>query len=235
MTINSDAFDAWRQKWVGRNPNVFAVGMQAYRAMVGQGRFSADGSSTQSSPHADWMSIDAYTDGAGFFAAHAGNVLPSNGPDTTDIEHEQMVDDEYVANAVVTGLLELAAHAERTMASGTALVLAGVHGVAPRRPTYLGQSRRGFADVLNETPLTQPPEPVPGALPLDVLAGGGRPLVSLASMLCDQIGQAFGVPDLRQLSPDGLVRENTWRCSPTKTSSSESPPRALSSRQTPRR
>jgi hypothetical protein len=27
-------------------------------------------------------------------------------------------------------------------------------------------------------------------------------------MLCDQIGQAVGVPDLRQLSPDGLVREN---------------------------
>ena len=43
MTINSDAFDAWRQKWVGRNPNVFAVAMQAYRVTVGQGRLSADG------------------------------------------------------------------------------------------------------------------------------------------------------------------------------------------------
>lgn len=147
-----------------------------------------------------------HTDGAGFFASHAGNPRPTNGLTNPSIEHEQLVEDELLANGVLTGLVELAAHAEITLASGTALVLAGVHGIAPARPTYLGHARRGFGDAYNETPLTQRHEPVPGALPLDLLTGRGRPAVAPASRLCDQIGQAFGVAELGQFSLDGLIR-----------------------------
>jgi hypothetical protein len=206
MTINRDVFDAFRAKWVGRNPNLFLVGMQAYRVTVGQGRLTADGSNQMNSPTADWLAIDTYTEGAGFFAVHAGNPRASAGSTSSTIEHEQLVEDELLANGVLTALVELAAHAEAAMASGTALVLAGVHGIAPARPTYLGHARRGFGDAYNETALVQLPEPVAGALPLEVLAGGGRPVVALASRLCDQIAQAFGVPELGQLSADGLIR-----------------------------
>jgi len=206
MTINRDVFEAFRSTWVGRNPNLFAVGMQTYRVTVGQGRLTADGSNQPNSPTADWLAIDLHTDGAGFFAAHAGNPRPSNGSTSPSIQHEQLVEDELLANGILTGLVELAAHAESTLASGTALVLAGVHGIAPARPTYLGHARRGFGDTYNETPLTHPHEPVPGALPLDTLTGRGRPAVALASRLCDQIGQAFGVAELGQFSPDGLIR-----------------------------
>jgi hypothetical protein len=205
MTINRDVFEAFRARWVGRNPNLFLVGMQVYRVTVGQGRLTADGSNQMNSPTADWLTIDSYADGAGFFAVHAGNPRASNASMGPTIQHEQLVEDELLANGVLTGLVELAAHADAAMASGTALILAGVHGIAQPRPTYLGHARRGFGDAYNETALVQPHDPVAGPLPLDALAAGGRPVVALASRLCDQIAQAFGAPKLGQLSPDGLI------------------------------
>ena len=48
------------------------------------------------------------------------------------------------------------------------------------------------------------------AADLDDLAEPGVELVRVAATLCDELGQACGVPELGQLTHDGQVRRRYW-------------------------
>jgi hypothetical protein len=203
MTLDKAAFEAFRDHWVyqSTDPSVLQPGITAQRAQVGQGRLTALGGNRG---RTEWLCIDNYTDGAGFFARLAGRLGPAPSGAPAPIRF----DDEAIADGILSGLVTLAAHADAARASGTALLMAGVYGLG-RGGAFLCHSRGSFnlGGTYNEDdPLRSLPEPARGALPLDALIGGGRPVISLASGLCASIVQGFGVPDTHQFSAGGLAR-----------------------------
>jgi hypothetical protein len=211
MTLDKAAFEAFRDHWVHQStdPSVLQPGIIARRAQVGQGRLTALGGNRAGDRRTQWLCIDSYTDGAGFFARLAGQPgsAPPNAP------APMRFDDEAIADGILSGLVTLAAHAEAARASGTALLMAGVDGLGRGGATLChGRGAFGLGDTYNEDdPLYSYSQPAGGALPLDALIGGGRPVISLASGLCASIVQAFGVPDTHQFSADGLVRRPYFR------------------------
>ena len=114
--------------------------------------------------------------------------------------------------AIMSGLLQLATHArDRAAAGGNALVRAQVFPVSPMRPAGLGQNRfHGFADSRGGPAwITQPPVAETAAA-LDDLAHPCPELITASALLADEIGQAFGVPEMGQLSREGKVRRRYW-------------------------
>jgi len=45
---------------------------------------------------------------------------------------------------------------------------------------------------------------------LDELASPGVPLVQTARLLADQIGQVFGIAEMKQVSADGVIQLRYW-------------------------
>jgi hypothetical protein len=79
------------------------------------------------------------------------------------------------------------------------------------RPTGLGQTRiHGFPDSLGLDVLTEPIPAAEAVAELDDLAEPGRVLAAASALLVNEIGQAFGVAELGQLSRDGQLRRGYW-------------------------
>ena len=58
--------------------------------------------------------------------------------------------------------------------------------------------------------MTDAPAPAESVAALDDLAQPGPELVIVAAALADEIGQAFGVPEMGQISRDGELRQRYW-------------------------
>jgi hypothetical protein len=173
----------------------------------------ADGT-RDDSPLAKWISFELHTDGSGVFSICVLDLMERR-PDRPPREEEprsQLLQDEGIVIGVMSGLLQLAQHArDRAAAGGNALVRAQVFPVSPMRPTGLGHSRfHGFADSRGSPALITQPPVAETAAALDDLAQPCPGLVAASALLVDEIGQAFGVPEMGQLSRDGQIRRRYW-------------------------
>lgn len=124
----------------------------------------------------------------------------------------QRIGDENLAIAVISGLLSLAKHArDRATAGGNALMRAQIYPISSERPTGLGHTRHyGIPDPRGDRELMVPPPAAEAAAELDDLAQPGPVLAAAAAQLVDEIGQAFGVAEMGQLSRNGQIRRHYW-------------------------
>jgi hypothetical protein len=70
--------------------------------------------------------------------------------------------------------------------------------------------RRGFGDSRSRFAIAGDLVTAEAVVPLDDVSAPGRALISTAAVLVDEVGQAFGVPEMGQLSRDGKVRSRYW-------------------------
>jgi hypothetical protein len=213
MSINSEVFAAFQQQMMGQPVTVTATGSTVLRVTVGRRRLLADGT-RDDSPLTRWISLELHTDGSGVFCVCILD-LTRNRPDQTLREEQprpQLLHDGSLVMAVLSGLLQLARHArDRTAAGGNALVRAQVLPVSARQPTGLGHNRfHGFPNQRGSDALITQPPVAETAAPLDDLAQPCPGLIAASALLVDEIGQAFGVPEMGQLSRDGQLRRPYW-------------------------
>ncbi|MGW3606789.1 hypothetical protein [Micromonospora sp. NPDC005161] len=124
----------------------------------------------------------------------------------------QLINDEGIAAGIISGLTLLARHArDRTAAGGTALIRAQLYPVSAMRPTTIGHARQfGFGESRTGDQYQTAAEPAEAAAPLDDLAQPGPRLIEASALLLNELGHAFGVPVMGQLSRDGRVRRRYW-------------------------
>ena len=213
LLISGEVFRTFAQQITGQAATVTPTGINFRRPSVGPRRLLADGT-MNSSPQAKWASLELHTDGSGVCALSVPDMMERQGPEAPrqgDPPH-QRVGDESLTIAVISGLLLLAQHArDRAAAGGNALTRAQIHPISPARPTGLGHTRHyGFPDPLGDRELTVPPPPAEAMAELDDLAQPGPVVAAAAAQLVNEIGQAFGVAEMGQLSRDGLLRRGYW-------------------------
>ncbi len=79
------------------------------------------------------------------------------------------------------------------------------------RAVEIGHGRfHGMADTRSRVAIRDELVTAEAVAPLDDLAAGGRTLAATAAQLIDEIAQAFGIPELGQLSRDGKLRSRYW-------------------------
>ncbi|MGC4750160.1 helix-turn-helix domain-containing protein [Micromonospora sp. DT201] len=214
MTVTRETFQAFEQDVRRRPLTLPGMGLEISRTRVGRRRLLADGTSNYD-VESRWISLELHADGAGVFAHAAGDLNERRRrqvpPPAEEEQRFQLVSDEGIAAGIMAGLLELARHArDRTAAGGTALVRAQLYPVSIERPTSIGHSRSGFTDSRTGEQFRTQAEPAEAAVPLDDLAQPGPQLVEAAALLLDELGQAYGVPEMGQFSRDGRVRRPYW-------------------------
>jgi hypothetical protein len=113
---------------------------------------------------------------------------------------------------LITGLLTLGQHArDRAAAGGNLLVRATL--VPTARPIEIGHARSmGFGDSRSSRSWAQVPvTPAETSASLDEVASPGVPLVQTARLLADQIGQVFGIAEMKQVSANGVIQLRYWK------------------------
>lgn len=189
------------------------------RAWIGRRKLLADGSTANDAPLASWGALDLHCDGAGVYSLLVADLTKHRQPwippseDSDSPPPVQLVDDESVVVAILSGLLRLAEHArDRAAVGGGVLLRAQLYPVSPERPTRIGHSRNfGIGDSRSPRSLTEPPLPAETSASLDDITSPNPDLIAVACRLANELGQAFGVPELGQLSPDGDVRRRYWK------------------------
>jgi len=212
LSIDSEFFSTFRGQITSQPATVVATDIRPLRASVGRRRLLADGT-RDDSPLAKWISFELHSDGSGFFGLCVRDLAqrPLGQPPGEEQPRPQLLQDEGIVFAIMSGLLQLAMHArDRAAAGGNALIRAQVFPVCPMRPAGLGQIRfHGFVDSRGPAWITQPPVAETAAA-LDDLARPCPELITASALLADEIGQAFGVPEMGQLSREGKVRHRYW-------------------------
>ena len=172
----------------------------------------ADGTRDES-PLAKYVSAELHADGAGVFSMSIFDLLEQQDTSLsgTDQRHRRLHDEGLVL-AVMSGLLYLARHArDRAAAGGDALIHAQIHPVTPERPVGLGHNRHyGLPDALGARVLTEAPPAAEAVAGLDDLAQPGPELAAATALLINEIGQAFGVAEMFQITRDGEFRRRYW-------------------------
>jgi hypothetical protein len=215
FVITTAAYQEFQRTMVGQAVTIIRGGGTSWRRFsVGRRRLLADGSMDQT-PLARWASLELHVDGSGAYAFQLYDMA-SDGrrmrPTDLDEPGQQIVDDESVVAATLTGLLWLAEHArDRAAAGGNAVVRAGLVPSTSAKSVEIGHARRhGIAEsrsrlAIDDVVIAE------AAAPLDGLASPGPTLVATAALLVDEIGQAFGVPELGQVTRDGRIRRRYWQ------------------------
>jgi schlafen family protein len=203
LSLNSEVFTTFQQQITREPVAIVDTGTSILRASVGRRRLLADGT-RDDSPLARWVSLELHTDGSGVCSV----CVP--GPER--LRGGPRIVDESIAIAVMSGLLHLARHAQdRAAAGGNALIRAQIFPISPQRPIGLMHTRNfGFPDPRGARALTVPPPAAEAAAELDDLARPGPMLAAASALLVDEIGQAFGVAEMGQLSRDGQLRRPYW-------------------------
>jgi Putative DNA-binding domain len=213
FTISKDVFQAFRDQVIGSRAAI--VGNNHFlRASVGRRRLLADGT-RDNSPLTAWVTVELHADGAGVYGLMVPDLYSRDRTMRPDLP--QLVFDESLVIAVLSGLLYLARHGrDRTAAGGNAVARAQLLPISGDRPMAVGHMRLGVADSRSPNALEVSPGPAEAVTALDVIAQPGPELFSVAAVLSDEIGQAFGVPEMGQLTHGGELRlpywsPHTWR------------------------
>lgn len=208
--ITDQSFAAFEQ-WIRTRPlTPFGGARMFYNATVGQGRLVADNSMTSTVTMANWAATELHTDGVGALAVRLHD-LGANGMPHED-DGNRIVGDEALAESILGALLLLAEHARgRAQTSGMSAVRAVIAPSTAAERTFLGQARTGFGfvDTFGQS-ITTTTAPVTTFAALDDLATSGPALVATAARLHKELGHAFGVPDLPQLTRDGRLVRRYW-------------------------
>jgi Putative DNA-binding domain len=209
LAISTDVHQSFQQQMMGSSSAIVNYGTHYLRANVGRRRLLADGTGT-GSPLVRWVSIELHTDGAGAYGLQVADLNLRGRQEVPNLP--QLADDESIVIAVLSGLLQLARHArDRTAAGGNVVVRAQLLPVPGGQPIAIGYSRGVFSpDPWNAVTLDAAPPPAETVAALDDIAQPGPALVSVAATLADELGQAFGMPEMPQLSHDGELRQQYW-------------------------
>ena len=192
-------------------PNHYGVTFQ--RTFVGRRRLIADGGNQDVTTKN--VSAEFHSDGAGTYSLdlwdlHA-NVRAQVGDANSSIK--QLVSDEPIVVSVLTGLHRLAVHArDKAAAGGNALVRAHIlPAVDVPYGLEIGHTRGfGRGESRSRVALQEHIGAAETVASLDELAIFGPALVSVAARLSDELGQAFGIPAMGQLTRDGEIRIGYW-------------------------
>lgn len=217
LLITSDAYRAFSDEVTGQPATITTNSIAFRRVSVGPRRLLADGT-MNSSPLARWAAFDLHADGSGAYAVgvldlherHRLQALPEGEP------RRQMIHDEALAIAVLSGVLHLARQSrDRAAAGGSALLHAQIYPISPQRPTELGHLQPpGFIDSIGTRVLSAQPPAAEAVAQLDDLAQPGPELVQASALLVSGIGHAFGVAELGHLSREGQIRRRYWAHTP---------------------
>jgi hypothetical protein len=188
-------------------------GISTRRGTVGRRRFVGVGN--VDGPSARYVCAEYHWDGAGTYSVQLWDLLEHarTQPGRSDLAAaNQIVSDEALALAVLTGLRRLADHAvNRAAAGGNALVRALL---LPTRDAEFGieiGSTRGFGSSESRSSIAQTDvHSAETVVSLDDIASGGPELVAAAARLIDELGQIFGIAELGQFTQDGQIRIRYW-------------------------
>jgi hypothetical protein len=208
LVIDSAGLSAIQAQLVGRSP-LFFQGSSYMHAAVGRRRYLLGGGQSQDSEK--YVAADLHTDGGGAFAAQLGDIRRNQSIGGGDNSAPHLISDEAVTEGLISGLLTLGQHArDRSAAGGSVLVRATL--VPTARPIEVGHARSmGFGDSRSSRSWTLGPvTPVETSARLDEVASPGVPLVQTARLLADQIGQVFGIAEMKQISADGVIQLRYW-------------------------
>jgi hypothetical protein len=213
LAITAASFNEFQEKTVQTGPGLIVPAqISLNRVMVGRRRFLADGGA-EDSPLARWASLELHADGAGAYGLYLPEFPGRRllGPDPEQ-PMDQVVDDEWIVVAVLSGLIRLGRHArELTAASGNGVVRATLLPATTAASLEIGYSRdHGLPQSRSKISAHQDLVTAEAVATLDSLASPGRELITIAAALIDEIGQAFGIAEMGQLRRDGAIRRLYW-------------------------
>lgn len=207
LEVTSVAHQEFESRVRGKDAGTFLrMGISYQRVRTGRRRLIADGGRHGVSK-ATYCLLECHSDGAGVAAIELVDWnAHTRGPDAEGAP--QLVIDETVVAAVLSGLLQVAQHAVRTGAGGNAVVRASV---VPTDQAYeIGHNRHyGFGDSRSSAPLTTVTT-AETVVALTEASVEGSALVASAARLVDELGQSFGFPEMGQITRDGRIRIRYW-------------------------
>jgi hypothetical protein len=211
MTITTAILEDFQRAVIGTQTAIVSVGVSFRRANVGRRRLLADGT-MDNSPLAKFASLELHTDGAGAFGMQLYDVAATSRRNVEEAgQVHQIVDDESIVVGALSGILRLAQHArDRAGAGGNVILRAMLVGATTAQSVEIGHARRGFGDSRSRFAIAGDLVTAEAVVPLDDVSAPGRALISTAAILVDEVGQAFGIPEMGQLSRDGKVRRRYW-------------------------
>jgi phosphoglycolate phosphatase-like HAD superfamily hydrolase len=209
LIIDAAKLREFHDEVVGSDPLIMGSSLRWQRAVVGRRRLVADGSMDETL-QASWLAAELHSDGSGAFGVVLGTL--SEGWPTED-SAELRVSDEGIVVGTLSGLRLLARHArDRAAAGGGALVSARLFPATASNPLRVGHAR-GFMNLggtLGNQALTESFRSTEQIVELEDLAADGPALLSAAYVLCSDLFQAVGYPEVLQTTRDGKVRRRYW-------------------------
>lgn len=183
-------------------------GINFFRAHVGRRRLFADGS-RRGEGSSTWVAAEFHCDGAGAFAQYVLDLRANGSTPDRSAETEQLVSDEGLVLAVMSGLHRLGVHTrDRAVTAGSAIVRAAL--VPSDGCTIeIGNNRSPFRDSRSIETVAEAVS-AESIADIDDLADPGPELVATAARLSDALAQSFGIAELGQFSRDGEIRIRYW-------------------------
>jgi hypothetical protein len=208
--ITAAVFQEFEQTILGRAVSIVPLNLRFHRAGVGHRRLLADGGVDQTRKRVKWASLEAHTDGAGAYAHPLVDLERAHRREGESISN--LIYDESIAAALLSGLLWLPHHAQqRTAAGGNAVLRASILRTANAESMEIGHSPGfGFGESKSRSEVTEPIVSAETTASLKDLAAASRAMVVAAASLLDELGQAFGIAEMGQLSRAGEVRAKYW-------------------------
>ncbi|MER7894275.1 ATP-binding protein [Micromonospora sp. NPDC094482] len=212
MILTQDAFKDWEMEVRRGRPTLTNEGVGINRTRVGRRRLLADGTSNYAA-QSRWVSMELHTDGSGTFALGVANLnRRRRDEEGAQNSRVRLLSDEGIASGIVSGLLQLGRHArDRAAAGGNALIRAQLYPVRGTQPATIGHTRfYGLGESRSGEQYQVVADPAEAAAAVDDLAHPGPTLIEAAALLLDELGQAFGVAEMGQLTRDGRIRRRYW-------------------------
>ncbi|MEY9968478.1 hypothetical protein ABIA33_006562 [Streptacidiphilus sp. MAP12-16] len=209
MTINQEAFARHRSELLQARPYLGTLDTPFGAVHVGPRRLIVD----QPEYHGKGVYMQLHRDGSGAAAV----PLTCH----TEFDHKiQTVQADELVHGLLSALAFLAQHArDRAGAAGTVLLKASLVDELPSHPSSPPIARERTQYMLGIQapggPLTRGTLYCPCAQAsvtalLDDLADTGGPLVQAASLLADELVQAYGLPEAHPLTAAGEIRLSGW-------------------------
>lgn len=209
LVIDAAGFDVFQSQLVGKSP-LFYQGTLFMRASVGRRRYLLGGGENQSAEK--YVAADLHTDGGGAFAGQLGDIRRNQQPAPGETE-PILISDEGVTQGIIAGLLLLAQHARDRVGAGGAVLVRATLLPTVNRAVEIGHNRQfGFGDSRSKTAWAgDPVPPAEASALLDDIAAPGVALLQTARLLADQLGQVFGIAEMKQIGSGGALQIRYWQ------------------------